>query len=115
MIKEYVDKQAGSVSDLCSSALNQMCWMDYWCSMRVYKKGFGCLTLPFLCHTDVPQMQCIRAFVAQQPDELSLDKADIILVHQSSDRKLTSAAFPSFMCHSPMHCMTVELLYTFHQ
>ncbi|XP_061632697.1 trichohyalin isoform X3 [Phyllopteryx taeniolatus] len=34
---------------------------------------------------DFPQMQCIRAFVAQQPDELSLEKADIILVQQSSD------------------------------
>ncbi|XP_051920902.1 trichohyalin isoform X2 [Hippocampus zosterae] len=33
---------------------------------------------------DFPQMQCIRAFVAQQPDELSLEKADIILVHQQS-------------------------------
>uniref|UniRef100_A0A8C6SDH7 SH3 domain-containing protein n=1 Tax=Neogobius melanostomus TaxID=47308 RepID=A0A8C6SDH7_9GOBI len=29
-------------------------------------------------------MQCIRAIVAQQPDELSLEKADIILVHQKS-------------------------------
>lgn len=34
---------------------------------------------------DYPQMQCIRAFVAQQPDELSLEKADIILVQQSND------------------------------
>ncbi|XP_039662072.1 rho guanine nucleotide exchange factor 5-like [Perca fluviatilis] len=33
---------------------------------------------------DFPQMQCIRAIVAQQPDELSLEKADIILVHQQS-------------------------------
>lgn len=33
-------------------------------------------------------MQCVRSCVAQQPDELSLEKADIILVHQqSSDRK----------------------------
>lgn len=33
-------------------------------------------------------MQCVRTFVAQQPDELSLEKADIILVHQqSSDSK----------------------------
>ncbi|KAM4735875.1 uncharacterized protein arhgef5 isoform 1-T3 [Anableps anableps] len=30
------------------------------------------------------QMQCIRAYVAQQPDELSVEKADIILVHQDS-------------------------------
>ncbi|XP_077382473.1 uncharacterized protein arhgef5 isoform X2 [Festucalex cinctus] len=33
---------------------------------------------------DFPQMQCIRAAVGQQPDELSLEKADIILVHQQS-------------------------------
>ncbi|KAL6488604.1 hypothetical protein MHYP_G00023450 [Metynnis hypsauchen] len=33
---------------------------------------------------DIPQMQCIRAFVAQQPDELSLEKADVLLVHQQS-------------------------------
>ncbi|XP_067367753.1 trichohyalin isoform X2 [Channa argus] len=38
----------------------------------------------FSAAQDFPQMQCIRAFVAQQPDELSLDKADIILVHQKS-------------------------------
>ncbi|XDV39868.1 hypothetical protein PO909_009049 [Leuciscus waleckii] len=33
---------------------------------------------------DFPQMQCIRAFVAQQPDELSLEKADVLLIHQQS-------------------------------
>ncbi|XP_055084093.1 trichohyalin isoform X2 [Periophthalmus magnuspinnatus] len=33
---------------------------------------------------DFAQMQCIRGFVSQQPDELSLEKADIILVHQQS-------------------------------
>ncbi|XP_012774519.3 uncharacterized protein arhgef5 isoform X3 [Maylandia zebra] len=33
---------------------------------------------------DFEQMQCIRAFFAQQPDELSLEKADVILVHQES-------------------------------
>ncbi|XP_058604099.1 zinc finger CCCH domain-containing protein 13 isoform X2 [Onychostoma macrolepis] len=33
---------------------------------------------------DFSQMQCIRAFVAQQPDELSLEKADVLLVHQQS-------------------------------
>ncbi|XP_072316131.1 uncharacterized protein arhgef5 isoform X1 [Eucyclogobius newberryi] len=38
----------------------------------------------FTIAQDFPQMQCIRAFVAQQPDELSLEKADIILVHQQS-------------------------------
>uniref|UniRef100_A0A7N6A0Y4 SH3 domain-containing protein n=1 Tax=Anabas testudineus TaxID=64144 RepID=A0A7N6A0Y4_ANATE len=46
----------------------------------------------------VPQMQCIRAFVAQQPDELSLDKADIILVHQkSSDHWVEGTRLPD--CH----------------
>lgn len=41
----------------------------------------------FSAAQDFPQMQCIRAYVAQQPDELSLEKADVILVHQqSSDR-----------------------------
>nr|XP_054596999.1 trichohyalin isoform X1 [Nothobranchius furzeri] len=34
---------------------------------------------------DCAQMQCIRAYVAQQPDELSLEKADVILVHQDCD------------------------------
>ncbi|XP_060905178.1 trichohyalin [Labrus mixtus] len=38
----------------------------------------------FSAAQDFSQMQCIRAFVAQQPDELSLEKADIILVHQQS-------------------------------
>ncbi|KAK2903335.1 hypothetical protein Q8A67_008048 [Cirrhinus molitorella] len=33
---------------------------------------------------DVPQMQCIRAYVAHEPDELSLEKADVLLVHQQS-------------------------------
>nr|XP_061804483.1 rho guanine nucleotide exchange factor 19 isoform X2 [Nerophis lumbriciformis] len=40
--------------------------------------------IDFSSAQDFPQMQCIRAFVAQQPDELSLEKADIILVHQQS-------------------------------
>lgn len=35
-------------------------------------------------YTDIPQMQCIRAFVAQQPDELSLEKADVLLVHEEN-------------------------------
>ncbi|XP_049439515.1 zinc finger CCCH domain-containing protein 13 isoform X2 [Epinephelus fuscoguttatus] len=38
----------------------------------------------FSAAQDFQQMQCMRAFVAQQPDELSLEKADIILVHQQS-------------------------------
>uniref|UniRef100_A0A9J8BN78 Uncharacterized protein n=2 Tax=Cyprinus carpio TaxID=7962 RepID=A0A9J8BN78_CYPCA len=33
---------------------------------------------------NIPQMQCIKAFVAQQPDELSLEKAEVLLVHQQS-------------------------------
>lgn len=42
--------------------------------------------IDFNAAQDIPQMQCIRAFVAQQPDELSLEKADVLLVHeQSSD------------------------------
>lgn len=46
-------------------------------------------------------MQCIRAFVAQQPDELSLEKADIILVHQqSTDRKATAS--PPFISASAL-------------
>ncbi|KAM6995313.1 uncharacterized protein arhgef5 [Tautogolabrus adspersus] len=40
--------------------------------------------IDFSAAQDFPQMQCIRAFIAQQPDELSLDKADIILMHQQS-------------------------------
>ncbi|XP_071764913.2 uncharacterized protein arhgef5 isoform X1 [Centroberyx gerrardi] len=40
--------------------------------------------IDFSAAQDFKQMQCIRAFVAQQPDELSLEKADIILVHQQS-------------------------------
>ncbi|KAL7394555.1 hypothetical protein ABVT39_027849 [Epinephelus coioides] len=38
----------------------------------------------FSAAQDFQQMQCMRAFVAQQPDELSLEKADIIIVHQQS-------------------------------
>ncbi|KAM7421018.1 hypothetical protein PAMA_015284 [Pampus argenteus] len=40
--------------------------------------------IDFSAAQDFQQMQCIRAFVGQQPDELSLEKADIILVHQQS-------------------------------
>ncbi|XP_076010768.1 uncharacterized protein arhgef5 isoform X2 [Genypterus blacodes] len=40
--------------------------------------------IDFSAAQDFEQMQCIRAFIAQQPDELSLEKADIILVHQQS-------------------------------
>ncbi|XP_068178928.1 trichohyalin isoform X1 [Antennarius striatus] len=52
-------------------------------------RWISALSLPhpevdFSAAQDFTQMQCIRAFVAQQPDELSLEKADIILVHQQS-------------------------------
>ncbi|XP_010883247.2 trichohyalin isoform X1 [Esox lucius] len=40
--------------------------------------------IDFAAEQDRTQMQCIRAFVAQQPDELSLEKAEVILVHQQS-------------------------------
>ncbi|XP_068591661.1 trichohyalin isoform X1 [Cebidichthys violaceus] len=40
--------------------------------------------IDFSAAQDFTQMQCIRAIVSQQPDELSLEKADIILVHQQS-------------------------------
>nr|XP_019948451.1 PREDICTED: rho guanine nucleotide exchange factor 5-like isoform X3 [Paralichthys olivaceus]XP_019948452.1 PREDICTED: rho guanine nucleotide exchange factor 5-like isoform X3 [Paralichthys olivaceus] len=40
--------------------------------------------IDFSAAQDFPQMQCIRAFVGQQPDELSLEKAEVILVHQQS-------------------------------
>lgn len=56
---------------------------------RVALDQFASQTSPFpLFCPDLAQMQCIRAYVAQQPDELSLEKADVILVHQdSSDSK----------------------------
>uniref|UniRef100_A0A0E9WKV7 SH3 domain-containing protein n=1 Tax=Anguilla anguilla TaxID=7936 RepID=A0A0E9WKV7_ANGAN len=40
--------------------------------------------IDFCAAQDIPQVQCIRAFVAQQPDELNLEKADVLLVHQHS-------------------------------
>ncbi|KAK2844720.1 hypothetical protein Q5P01_011379 [Channa striata] len=53
----------------------------------------------FSAAQDFPQMQCIRAFVAQQPDELSLDKADIILVHQkTTDRWVEGTRLPDRHC-----------------
>uniref|UniRef100_A0A8C5DYF1 SH3 domain-containing protein n=1 Tax=Gouania willdenowi TaxID=441366 RepID=A0A8C5DYF1_GOUWI len=42
--------------------------------------------LYFLLYSDFAQMQCIRAFVAQQPDELSLEKADVILTFSAGTR-----------------------------
>ncbi|XP_067305240.1 trichohyalin isoform X1 [Pseudorasbora parva] len=40
--------------------------------------------IDFSAVQDFSQMQCIKAFVAQQPDELSLEKADVLLIHQQS-------------------------------
>ncbi|XP_062395162.1 zinc finger CCCH domain-containing protein 13 [Sardina pilchardus] len=40
--------------------------------------------IDFTAAQDFPQMQCIRAYQAQQPDELGLEKADVLLVHQES-------------------------------
>ncbi|XP_031708524.1 zinc finger CCCH domain-containing protein 13 isoform X2 [Anarrhichthys ocellatus] len=40
--------------------------------------------IDFSAAQDFTQMQCIRAIVSQHPDEVSLEKADIILVHQRS-------------------------------
>ncbi|XP_055065564.2 uncharacterized protein arhgef5 isoform X2 [Misgurnus anguillicaudatus] len=42
--------------------------------------------IDFSAAQDVKQVQCIKAYAAQQPDELNLEKADVLLVHeQSSD------------------------------
>ncbi|XP_017165200.1 rho guanine nucleotide exchange factor 19 isoform X4 [Poecilia reticulata] len=43
-----------------------------------------CPAVDFSTAENLAQMQCIRAYVAQQPDEMSVEKADIILVHQDS-------------------------------
>uniref|UniRef100_A0A087Y398 Uncharacterized protein n=1 Tax=Poecilia formosa TaxID=48698 RepID=A0A087Y398_POEFO len=43
-----------------------------------------CPAVDFSTAENLSQMQCIRAYVAQQPDEMSVEKADIILVHQDS-------------------------------
>ncbi|XP_056618455.1 trichohyalin isoform X2 [Triplophysa dalaica] len=40
--------------------------------------------IDFSAVQDLPQVQCIRAYIAQQPDELSLEKADVLLVTQQS-------------------------------
>ncbi|XP_070992223.1 trichohyalin-like isoform X2 [Oncorhynchus clarkii lewisi] len=40
--------------------------------------------IDYSAEQDFTQMQCVRAFVAHQPDELSLEKAEVILVHQQS-------------------------------
>lgn len=77
-------------------------YMDLLSSCNLY---FFFAAIVYLCvckiafclfYPDFEQMQCIRAFVAQQPDELSLEKADIILVHQeSTDSKIIPPLFPS--------------------
>ncbi|XP_028833753.1 rho guanine nucleotide exchange factor 19-like isoform X2 [Denticeps clupeoides] len=40
--------------------------------------------IDFITAQDIPQMQCIRAYITQQPDELNLEKAEVILAHQQS-------------------------------
>ncbi|XP_048880399.1 uncharacterized protein arhgef5 isoform X2 [Brienomyrus brachyistius] len=40
--------------------------------------------IDFTMAQDLTQVQCVKAFVAQQPDEISLEKADVLLVHQQS-------------------------------
>nr|XP_046169420.1 trichohyalin-like isoform X2 [Oncorhynchus gorbuscha] len=40
--------------------------------------------IDYSAEQDFTQMQCVRAFVAHQPDELSLEKAEVIFVHQQS-------------------------------
>lgn len=50
-------------------------------------------------------MQCIRAFVSQPPDELSLEKADIILVHQQSSDGKTSTPPTTIPSVWLQHCM----------
>ncbi|XP_061073765.1 trichohyalin [Conger conger] len=40
--------------------------------------------IDFTAAQDFTQVQCIRPFTALQPDELNLEKADVLLVHQQS-------------------------------
>ncbi|XP_023186833.1 zinc finger CCCH domain-containing protein 13-like [Xiphophorus maculatus] len=44
----------------------------------------SCPVVDFSTAENLAQMQCIRAYIAQQPDEMSVEKADIILVHKDS-------------------------------
>lgn len=69
-----------------------------------------CLKISCLSsYTDISQMQCIRAFVAQQPDELSLEKADVLLVHQQSSDGEDLCVCLYVLTHA---IITVQCLYT---
>jgi len=39
----------------------------------------------FLCPSDCPQVQCITPYVAQEPDELTLDESDVVNVFKKLD------------------------------
>ncbi|KAK6477334.1 hypothetical protein HHUSO_G22254 [Huso huso] len=40
--------------------------------------------IDFSACQDLPQMLCLRSYVPHQPDELNLEKADVIVVHQQT-------------------------------
>ncbi|RXM31343.1 Rho guanine nucleotide exchange factor 5 [Acipenser ruthenus] len=40
--------------------------------------------IDFLACQDLPQVLCLRSYVQHQPDELNLEKADVIVVHQQT-------------------------------
>lgn len=40
---------------------------------------------PFLLPSDCPQVQCVHPYVAQQPDELTLELADILNILEKTE------------------------------
>lgn len=54
-----------------------------------------------VCVSDVMQVEVIRTYTAKQPDELSLQVADVVLVSQAVDDGTSALGASASFSHSP--------------
>ena len=54
---------------------------------------------------DCPQVQCVKAYVAQEPDELTLDESDVVNVF----KKLDDGMYCSFCKHKTVKLFKPKL------
>lgn len=59
------------------------------------------------------QVEVIRTYTAKQPDELSLQVADVVLVSQAVEDGTSILSFLTFICFSPI-CSLLSCLFTQH-
>lgn len=63
-----------------------------WCCNWVYPSGWRCGYFNSVMYSDSPQVQCIQSYSSQEPDELSIEMADVLNLLERTDDGLYNAS-----------------------